>query len=783
MNSKIFFFSLHLFCYCLAFPLHAQTLRGRTIDEKGEPLPYINIAIYQPEDSALIAGTMSDESGQFNFSDIKQGNYRLKVSAVGYQTHPMNLQVHEKESINLEDITLKQDNITLNEIIIKAKQNPLSVNRGKYVLNVNKSELRKQATIFDVLSFLPGVTSSGNGISVIGKGSPLIMLNGREVRSLAELEVLQPDQIKEVSVDNHPSAEYSSQYNSVILITTVGKLKDYVSSQLFHTSTFARKYNDREGANINILHGKWSHFLSYQIKDYRSKDKAKNRYELYDSSTNSLIGNNSSDNRATGHSDTHNLIMSTSYKFNTQNNLNIQYSLDYDNNRNHANTDEETSLNNETILHATDQNIKNKSQLHNIEAMFVHKGTEGESLSLTGGYIYAKDNLSNLINTDKTQLNRIDGNNDYQSATLKADYKRNIFAGSELQVGGKFVNTRNSGNSESYNPIDKNYFYKNKTILKDGMLAGYVTLNHQFKRIYVSAGIRAEYTNSDYSQDGEKLYNKKDFNLYPTINCEYTINPNVIITGGYENKSSRPSFSQLSPIIRYINAMLYEKGNPELKLMNSHNAYLALILHRKFSIEASYTYKRDLPMYILQTNPQVEGSLVNSPVNINASYYLLATSYSDKWGIYRFSYNGAIMYDVTKLPYLGKKDSNLHPRFTLSTVNQFDVCKQTMLFCNFNVSSKYQSLGTQMKPTYDLTLGILKTFFKDNRLQVIISANDILHKALPNSTTNINHVRSQKILDPDSRNITVSIKYNLNSFRNMFQKNKANAEELNRIVN
>ena len=141
------------------------------------------------------------------------------------------------------------------------------------------------------------------------------------------------------------------------------------------------------------------------------------------------------------------------------------------------------------------------------------------------------------------------------------------------------------------------------------MLAGYVTLNHQFKRIYVSAGIRAEYTNSDYSQDGEKLYNKKDFNLYPTINCEYTINPNVIITGGYENKSSRPSFSQLSPIIRYINAMLYEKGNPELKLMNSHNAYLALILHRKFSIEASYTYKRDLPMYIFQTNPQVEGSL------------------------------------------------------------------------------------------------------------------------------------------------------------------------------
>ena len=66
------------------------------------------------------------------------------------------------------------------------------------------------------------------------------MLNGREVRSLAELEVLQPDQIKEVSVDNHPSAEYSSQYNSVILITTVGKLKDYVALLTFSILTFAQ---------------------------------------------------------------------------------------------------------------------------------------------------------------------------------------------------------------------------------------------------------------------------------------------------------------------------------------------------------------------------------------------------------------------------------------------------------------------------------------------------------------------------------------------------------------
>ncbi|WP_182423697.1 hypothetical protein [Bacteroides intestinalis] len=40
-----------------------------------------------------------------------------------------------------------------------------------------------------------------------------------------------------------------------------------------------------------------------------------------------------------------------------------------------------------------------------------------------------------------------------------------------------------------------------------------------------------------------------------------------------------------------------------------------------------------------------------------------------------------------------------------------------------------------------------------------------------------------KLLDPDSQNIMISIKYNLNNFKNVFQKNKANAEEISRIVN
>lgn len=777
----------HIIPLCLflsiACSINAQSLKGELIDENKETIPYINIALYQAKDSVFISGTISDQQGAFSISNVKQGDYLLVISGMGYQTYQTNLQLYNDTVLNMGCLTLKQENITLNEVVITAKQNPLSVKQGKITLNVSKSVLKHQATSFDVLSFLPGVLSRGNSISVIGKGTPLILLNGREIRSQSELEVLQPNQIKEVSVDTHPSAQYSSQYNSVIHITTVTGLKDYVSSQLSHKSTFARKHNDREGININILQGKWSHFLSYQLKNSRLREMANNQYKLYDNSTYKLISDNSSDNYATGRSSIHNIIVSSIYKFNEKNNLNIQYSLDIDNGRNIANTDEETSLNNNTILHTTDQNIKDKSQLHNIEAIFIHKGKKGESLSLTGGYVYSKDKLNNLIDTDKAQLNLINGKNNYHVATLKADYKRNIFGNYGLQFGGKYVKIQNSGSSDSSNPLEGSYFYKNKTSLKDGVLAGYLTIDHQFKKLYASAGVRGEYINSNYNQDGENLYKENNFTLYPSIDLEYTLAPNCILMGGYENKSSRPSFSQLSPIIRYINAMLYEKGNPELKIMNLHNVYIACVLYRKFAIEASYTYKKNLSMYVFQTNPQVEGSLVNTPVNVNASYYTLSANYSDKWGIYRFAYNGSVLYDVTKLPFLGEKGKTLRPRFFLSTVNQFDVCKKTMAFCNFNISSRYNSLGTEMKSVYDLSIGLMKTFFKDNRLQIVFSINDILHKAQANSTTSINNVWSHKTLDPDSRNVSISVKYNLNNFKNVFKKDKGNAEEINRIIN
>ena len=63
----------------------AQTISGRLVDEQQQALAYANIVLQQP-DSTFVAGTTSDEKGSFRFSKVAEGDYRMVVSNIGYES-------------------------------------------------------------------------------------------------------------------------------------------------------------------------------------------------------------------------------------------------------------------------------------------------------------------------------------------------------------------------------------------------------------------------------------------------------------------------------------------------------------------------------------------------------------------------------------------------------------------------------------------------------------------------------------------------------------------------
>ena len=51
-----------------------QDWGGRVIDEKGEPMPFVNVVLLSLPDSAFVQGAMTDMDGVFNIvTDVNEG--------------------------------------------------------------------------------------------------------------------------------------------------------------------------------------------------------------------------------------------------------------------------------------------------------------------------------------------------------------------------------------------------------------------------------------------------------------------------------------------------------------------------------------------------------------------------------------------------------------------------------------------------------------------------------------------------------------------------------------
>lgn len=754
--------------------LYAQDqIEGRVVDEQLRPIPFANVVLLNANDSSFVHGSVTKDDGTFIITPIKQ-DCLLKVSSIGYKKK----YIHIGKG-NIGDIQILSDTQLLNEIVVKGKTNPLSVQNGAFTLNVSNSFLKEQPDIYSVMAFLPFVESSEGKVNVIGAGNILYLINGREVRSMAEIESLRPDMIKKISLDTHPSAEYSSKYGAVISITTITRLKDFVNSQLSHKSIFSRKYSDIEGININANSGHLTHFLSYQFKDLHKKEWAENDYKLFDEPS-VLSCYNYSENHSKDKNRQHELIYSTGLTIDKHNYINFQYLMEAGTDKDKVNTNERTVIGTTTTERYTDQNNSEANQCHSFDLLYKHNSSLS-SLSIDGSYTFAISNNKYLIMTNSKDLNRMNGNNRYYVYTSQADYSLQTFWKIKLQAGLKYTYTHNVGLSDSSNPETNNVYFHNDTYLNDAVTTGYLNLSKQIGSLYVTAGLRGEYYHSDYRQNDQSLYSRNEFTPYPSIQVNYTASPKFIASIGFISKSLRPTFSELSPVVRYINAMLYEQGNPELNMTTINKLFASLVISQRLLIQLSYQHDHNYVMYAFKSNPQVLGNIISSPVNVDARYFMLNASYSNKLSFYRFSYNANIHYDATSIPVKGHEERHFSPRFLISTINQFDIARQTVAFCDLGIASSYWSLGNNFKPQYKLRIGIFKTFFADKRLTVTLSANDLLRRTEPDSETEYGYVWSRQQMHLDSRNITLNVKYNINKFKNVFKKNSNNNEEITRI--
>ena len=143
-----------------------NTLQGKVTDvNTNDALIYVNV--YFPE---LEKGTTTNEEGNFELTNIPNGNYKIVISFIGYETYSQTISFPNSENLN---ISLTPSAIEMEEIIISTPFHKLQSENVMKVERKDVKDMRSQGAVnlIDGISNIAGVNSVSTGMSI---GKPVI---------------------------------------------------------------------------------------------------------------------------------------------------------------------------------------------------------------------------------------------------------------------------------------------------------------------------------------------------------------------------------------------------------------------------------------------------------------------------------------------------------------------------------------------------------------------------------------------------------------------------------
>ncbi len=193
---------------------------GKVVDQYNTPVSFANILLTRSSDSSFVAGTSSDNDGNFSIIPLEKDYYSLSITFIGYKR--IDRSFYLDRDIDLKSIVLEENSETLDEISIIAKKPTITRKPDRLVFNIENTALTEGSTL-QVLKSTPGIIVTDESINI--KNSPAaIYINNKRVQLTSNeliqlLESSPANAIKSVEVITNPPASYDADSGNVINIT------------------------------------------------------------------------------------------------------------------------------------------------------------------------------------------------------------------------------------------------------------------------------------------------------------------------------------------------------------------------------------------------------------------------------------------------------------------------------------------------------------------------------------------------------------------------------------
>ena len=776
MNNIIFVTTkrIFLFVVCvMAMAAQAQNINGRIIDENAQPLPFANVVLLSFPDSAFVQGAISDADGLFSIQTEKKRGL-LKVSYIGYVT-----QILDCQGENMGNITLSPDPQLLDEVVVKASRPTYQMTAEGIATNVENTVLSKAGTAEDVLAKMPGLTKKGDGFEVFGKGTPLIYINGREVRDPSELDQLKSDDIKSVEVITNPGAKYDASIKSVVIIRTKKQQGEGFGFDA-RSSYFQSENTDLvEQLNWNYRKGKLDVFgtLHYSLTNNREQSITTTIVPA-DTLWKQLFTQDEHDRDQASRN-----MIGANYAFNENNSIGFRYNFTLrPDGFDKGLLSSDITANGQYFDHL-DNTIEGQTThlpAHTVNAYYRGKIGDAE-INVNTDYLSNNSHEYTLYNEQSnsqesrslTSENIV--NNRLFASKLTIDYP--LFDG-DLTAGAEYTNTHR--NDDYIQP--ENYVPTSFAMLEESNVAPFVEYSLGTPIGLLSAGLRYEWVMFDYYENNLHIdeQSRSFGNFFPSFSFATQVDK-VMLQLSYAAKTRRPSYDQLSNNMTYGNRFLLQTGNPYLKHEYVHS--LSLMGMWNF-LQFSVGYKNRKDAIVMWSRPFEGNSSVTviTQTNIPSLKSVGAmVAAAPKIGIWSPQFAAAMEKQwLTLTTDVGTYNLN-RPIFQFSMDNSFDFGHGWVA----SIDGQLTTIGdneniTLTKPYSSINVSLVKTFF-DDRLSIRLKGHDLLGTEKQKYVLYVDGIQTEQFGWRDSRMFEITVRYKFNTTRSKYKGTGAGNEEKERL--
>ncbi|HJW15800.1 MAG TPA: carboxypeptidase-like regulatory domain-containing protein, partial [Flavisolibacter sp.] len=170
---------LLLLTMTIALASNAQEVSGLAKDAQGTPLNGATITLFNAKDTSVVKLSITKE-GNYSFTDIKEGEYRVGASFVGYNSQLSTPFSVAATGAQAPELLLTKAAADMKGIVVTAKKPIIEVKADKTILNVEGTINATGSTALELLRKSPGVTvDKDDNLSLSGKNGVQVYIDGR----------------------------------------------------------------------------------------------------------------------------------------------------------------------------------------------------------------------------------------------------------------------------------------------------------------------------------------------------------------------------------------------------------------------------------------------------------------------------------------------------------------------------------------------------------------------------------------------------------------------------